>query len=345
YPIDNPSDRFILLDDLARVKTEMYEMFDDLVTVISRDSDFKFDDTTRRTVIGFFIQRVIERVYEVMIDHYKPENVMVVGGLHYNVKLNNLIMKSIPGVFCAMPLAGDQGAAIGLYRKLNGTLKMPTLCIGRRNLIVPETTKTIGVRTTSELVDAVVDRVSRDDVVQVVAGNMEFGPRALCNTSTFALPKECNVDLINHVNGRNTVMPMAPVMLRRNLDCFFSPEQYSRVVGSDKYMILTYDYHHDKVEKYLGVAHRYPLSNRYSGRPQVVDTSDGYIYDVLDRLESKTRVKAIINTSFNVHGRPIVFSVEDAVDDHKYQREQLRSSDISKDMLSLVILEGENEIV
>ena len=42
-------------------------------------------------------------------------NVIVCGGPFYNVKLNNSIFEAIDGLFCAMPLAGDQGAAIGLY--------------------------------------------------------------------------------------------------------------------------------------------------------------------------------------------------------------------------------------
>jgi len=57
-----------------------------------------------------------------------------------------------------------------------------------------------------------------------VSGNMEFGPRALCNTSTLSLPYAENVEIINSLNKRNTVMPMAPVCLSKNLIYLFNPE-------------------------------------------------------------------------------------------------------------------------
>ena len=52
-------------------------------------------------------------------------------------------------------------------------------------------------------------KLQKNEIVQVVSGNMEFGPRALCNTSTLSLPYVENVEIINSLNKRNTVMPMA----------------------------------------------------------------------------------------------------------------------------------------
>ena len=151
-----------------------------------------------------------------------------------------------------------------------------------------------------------------------MSGNMEFGPRALCNTTTLALPLQENVELINKMNNRSTIMPMAPVMLKENLDYFFNKEDYEKVIGSLEYMIVTLDYKdNDLDEFYDGIMHKYPLEERYSGRPQVITNENSIIYKILRRMEPDW--KALINTSFNIHGRPIVNTMENAMTDYEYQ--------------------------
>jgi carbamoyltransferase len=143
---------------------------------------------------------------------------------------------------------------------------------------------------------------------------MEFGPRALCNTSTLALPTAENVDIINQLNERNTVMPFAPVILEENLSMF---EDSERIIGSLQYMIMTLDYKFDPSPELMGVMHKYPMMHTYSGRPQVIPMSSTKpIRDILIGL--KTYTQALINTSLNVHGRPIVYSLADAIDDFEF---------------------------
>ena len=47
--------------------------------------------------------------------------------------------------------------------------------------------------------------VKRDKIVNFVKENMEFGARALGNTTTFALPCLENVEYINHINKRHSL--------------------------------------------------------------------------------------------------------------------------------------------
>ena len=118
-------------------------------------------------------------------------------------------------------------------------------------------------------------------------------------------------------------MPMAPVMLEKNLSYFFNKDQYSRVIGSDRFMILTYDYKADvDYQKYGGIMHKYPTEDLYSGRPQVIynDCKNIVIKKILEALDAHD-VKAIVNTSYNFHGCPIVFSEQDALDDFKKETE------------------------
>jgi carbamoyltransferase len=314
-----PDEKYINIEELRDSKKYFYDVFNEINKIFkckSKDS--------LRSIIGYFVQKVIEEINIYFIQKYGMENVALSGGLYYNVKLNNKILKTIPGKLSVIPLAGDQGAAIGLYYKYNYSFKFKDLLWGKREI----------ENISNYNISHIVNKLKNDEIVQIVCGNMEFGPRALCNTSTLCIPNKENVGLINYINGRNTVMPMAPVILEKNLAEFFEKDQFSRVIGSDRFMIITYDYKNNPGDFYGGAAHKYPMIDRYSGRPQVITDRNSYIYKVLLELD-KSNIKMLINTSFNVHGKPIVYSEIDAINDFDYQKQ--RSKDRNNKPIHLLI--------
>jgi len=316
----NHSSDYINIDELQQTKEVWYQDFENMVECL----DVRMDENIKRIVVGYYIQKIIEGVHVLIIEKFNIKNVILTGGIYYNVKLNNKIMNEIEGDICICPVCGDQGAAIGLYEFQKNNFPFDSLLWGKRDEITditvdyPDYIKCVGNQ--DEMVDGVVEKLMDDKIVNIVFGNMEFGPRALCHTSTLALPTKKNVEYINHLNKRNTVMPMAPCILYEYIDHFFKAEQFTRVIGSDQYMILTYDYKIDYCEEYGGIMHKYPLINKYSGRPQIVVDRDSTIYKILKRMEDKT--KALINTSFNIHGKPIVFTVDQAMEDFFFQFER-----------------------
>ena len=64
--------------------------------------------------------------------------------------------------------------------------------------------------------------------------------------------------------------------------------------------------------------HKKPLEDSFTGRPQIVDISE-FVYEVLDLVEQITDYKALVNTSFNVHGRPIAFDTISILQNYEYQ--------------------------
>jgi predicted NodU family carbamoyl transferase len=305
-------EEIIDLNGLNQARRFFYNNFDSLCNSVKINSVYD-----KRVVIGYYVQSILEKVHSYLLDKYKVKNLILNGGVYYNVKLNNHILNTIKGKLCINPLAGDQGNALGLSHDF----ELKGLCWGERTL-KPFTSE----RTDIEYIDneeAYVEKVYRklinNEVVNVVTGSMEFGPRALCNTSTLALPLSNNVDFINSINHRNTVMPMAPVLKKENLPFLFN-NQFNRVIGSDKYMIITYNYTpYTPIEMYRGVMHNYPLSDEwFSGRPQVIDDKSTAIYKILSKLDDDGW-KAIINTSYNTHGRPINYSINDCLEDFDNQ--------------------------
>jgi len=284
-----------------------------------------------RIVVGHYIQELIEGVVLKMIEKYSMKHLALAGGIFYNVKLNNRALNAVPGLFTVVPLAGDQGCGVGMYEAHVGGFRWGDLKWGirpafkdwRSQVSTEDLAKYdshIRYYSSSQQDQAVFDTVAAleaDELVNVVKSRMEYGPRALCSTTTLAIPTTSNVEIINDVNERDTVMPMAPVMLSSEISEFFDSTRSARVIGSDRFMILTYDYVSPDLQNYGGVAHKYPDVAVWSGRPQLVDSNDTFMTSVLMKINARS--KALINTSFNAHGRPIVYALDSTLDSFKFE--------------------------
>ena len=287
----------------------------------------EIDDPTQwrgRVIISYFVQSVLERVLNYIIQETGAENLILAGGVFYNVKANMIASNSVSGKTCIMPLAGDQGATLGLYYFHNRDFIMPSnLTWGHRDelsMIRPTDYDVVGLefRNTASAIGRIADCIDQHGMVNVVKGSMEFGPRALCNTSTIA--KADSIDIVNHINninGRNTVMPFAPVMMRNTYETIF--DNTHQIHKSEKFMITAMPYKDTFGEQYQGAAHKYTVDGAsfFTGRPQVLDPTDDHIMESV-----LAEHKVLINTSFNIHGVPIVYSVDDVIKSHMYQRQR-----------------------
>lgn len=328
----------INLEDLTNAKKYFYSIFESLIGILPESNIFDKTSDGARAAIGYFVQTVIEEVFVQIIKKEKISNLVLSGGCFYNVKLNNRILKEIPGILSIMPVAGDQGAPIGkLFFQENienyDLSKLFTFTFGKRNLSnISKYTKGLQKCFVCELNDDVIKEIAHllenNKIVNIVYGDLEFGPRALCHTSTLFKPLQINANINNAMNGRAEVMPTAPVILEKNLDYFFD-SSHKRVVGSDRFMIITYDYKIEYDKKFGGIMHKYPVSfdkkerikEKFSGRPQVIynEEQNPLMYGLLNYLDSKFDVRALTNTSFNVHGQPIVFNSRQIVDNYLFQ--------------------------
>lgn len=315
------------LEALADTKRSWSRHFDQVLEEVSPG----LGGRSLRIVIGHYIQELIEGVVTRMIDRHSIKHLALAGGIFYNVKLNNRALQKVSGLFSVVPLAGDQGCGTGMYEAFVGHFKWGDLKWGPRPKFengassiskadMEKYGKHIRYYSADDRERCVTDTVSaleNDELVNVVKSRMEFGPRALCSTTTLAIPSSSNVEIINDINERDTVMPMAPVMLHDVVSTFFDVRHSNRVVGSDRFMILTYDYVSPELSKYGGVCHKYPDVDVWSGRPQLVDPDDTFMTSVLSRIRDKS--KSLINTSFNAHGRPIVYALDSALDSFKFE--------------------------
>lgn len=296
---------------LPNVQIEINKILSSVLKKLEMENASEYD---KRVVISWFVQHVVEAVILTLTSMFDVRSLLVVGGLFYNVKLNHLLAQQIQGRFCAMPLAGDQGAALGVYNAYKGDLKWPGhLLWGHRDLSeVPTDVEGMYVYDDMDMLYLHMRReLKSKGWVNLVRGAMEYGPRALCNTSTIAIPDPSVTRDINRANNRTMEMPFAPVMTESQADEYFL--DCDKIHRSLEYMIVTRTYAPGSQVNVMGAAHHYPQENVYTGRPQI--TADPLMVALLNEFGP------LVNTSFNFHGVPIVRSPSQIIHTHQCQWE------------------------
>lgn len=158
-------------------------------------------------------------------------------------------------------------------------------------------------------IEAVASCLLSGKVVGVCNGPGESGPRALGNRSILALAnsKQTAAFVSMKLKGREWYRPIAPVMLSKNLE-YFTGEQNNYSLA--KYMLMDFSIKPTRQKEIEGVVHVDGTS-----RIQIIEerTQNPYLFDLLTYLDENKGIKALINTSFNAKGRPIVHTEKDAM--------------------------------
>lgn len=308
FGIEKDTDPVCSTAALSAVQFDINQRLAAVEGLIEEELERHLDQYSQRVVIAYFVQGVVEevmiRITRAHVCALETASLIVAGGLFYNVKLNHRLA-DITDELCVMPLAGDQGAGLGVYHAHEGLTWPGHLFWGLRDLnTVP---KIAGIHHLNE--NEALDYL--DDVrrpINVVRGAMEFGPRSLCHTATLAQPTHESVMAINQLNDRTTVMPMAPVMTEAQ--CMKYLNHCAGIVGSLEYMVVTRTVDRDLGEEIAGAAHYYDMHDKYTCRPQI--TREPFMIELLKN-------GPLINTSFNFHGEPILYSVDQIVKTHASQ--------------------------
>lgn len=146
--------------------------------------------------------------------------------------------------------------------------------------------------------------VAEGKIVGWVQGRMEFGPRALGNRSILADPRnKDNHKKVNLAKGRELWRPFAPSLLEEK-----GSELLEDFVPSP-FMLKSFSVKKEWRTRLAAITHTDGTT-----RPQTVtrDQNERY-YKLIREFYRITGVPAILNTSFNYAGEPVVSSPADAV--------------------------------
>ncbi|OGM56591.1 hypothetical protein A2955_02440 [Candidatus Woesebacteria bacterium RIFCSPLOWO2_01_FULL_37_19] len=164
------------------------------------------------------------------------------------------------------------------------------------------------VRKVTAMEKEIASLISNRKIVARFAGRMEWGARALGNRSILTHPQNLEGvrDINEQIKSRDFWMPFACSILSEKMDKYIINPK--KVAG--QYMILAYDTNKLGAEKLRAAIHQYD----FSVRPQeVMKKYNPRYHKLISEFEKLTGTGAVLNTSFNLHGYPIVCSPEDAL--------------------------------
>ncbi len=155
------------------------------------------------------------------------------------------------------------------------------------------------------IAEAVAGLLADSKIVGWFQGRAELGPRALGARSILADPRLADTkDILNaRVKFREWFRPFAPAVLAERCGELFEHSEPS------PFMLLVYPTREEQVKNLQAVTHV-----DGGARVQTVTRADNErYYDVIAAFGERTGVPAVVNTSFNIRGEPIVTTVADAL--------------------------------
>lgn len=254
-------------------------------------------------------------------------DVLVAGGVFMNVKANKRIAE-LPEVdnFEAFPSCGDETLPLGAFYKaaaeVYGDPEVKPLqhfylgdSIGEAEAkaAIEKYAQEHGYRYTHYTDDALLasdltDLLISGHPVARACGPMEFGARALGNRSILADPKNGDaVRVINQmVKKRDFWMPFAPVVLQERQHEYIENPKNLR----SPYMMMTFDTK-ENFRDMIAAVHNADLTCRAQ---LLIPEQNSELYRIMQNFSQKTGRGVLLNTSFNLHGFPIVRTALEALD-------------------------------
>lgn len=247
------------------------------------------------------------------------------GGVALNSVANGRIKRESPfeDVYI-QPAAGDAGGALGaaLYA-WHVLLKKPRSFVmehgfwGKRyradrtrQALEDAGLSYVAPSDRSELVDLMVEALTRERVVGLYQGRFEWGPRALGNRSILADPRPTSMkDKINSmIKFREPFRPFAPVVPESSAARLFEGMKDAESYLPARFMLAVMPWRPEVRDEVPAVNHM------GTGRLQTIRRDDNpTYYDVVKGFGQATGTEVLLNTSFNLRGEPIVASPSDAV--------------------------------
>lgn len=276
-------------------------------------------------------QRLVEEYLSNWVSHairkFGINQVAVGGGIFLNVKAN-MVISQLPEVerMYVCPTASDESNAIGAayygYEKICREKGIPFDPQGVKDLYLgPEYSdeeilneyKLYSFRNRTDIERVgnmereIAQLLARNFIVARFHGRMEWGARALGNRSILANPSDYRVvkKINEQIKNRDFWMPFAGTILsEREKDYLINPKSIPA-----PYMAISFNTTNRAQEDLVAALHPYD----YTTRPQVLKAGDNpSFYKIVKEFEKLTGIGGVLNTSFNLHGDPIVCSPRDA---------------------------------
>lgn len=317
YPIPDEENmllNFFEVEGLKiKAKHSTIKRFQELEKIKWRTPSERFAYMAQKT-----LEKHVLQLFKNAIEQTGIKKVCWAGGVASNIKLNRVIrLESGLKDWFVFPQMGDGGLAVGAALYVSHMLegikpkRINDVYFGldfSDEMIESELKKEdkIEFRKINNPEIVATDLLNKGNYVFWFQGRMEYGPRALGNRSILAPADSEEVkDFLNlMVKKREWFQPFCPSILEEDSNKIF--EDYDG--KPDRFMTMGYMLKRDLKKKYA------PVSNvDGSVRPQMVGRENEIYRKLLEEIKKVKGIGIVLNTSFNIHGEPIVCSPRDAI--------------------------------
>jgi carbamoyltransferase len=264
------------------------------------------------------LERIVFHLIDILNSIHPSERLCMAGGVALNCQMNGKIaQRSDIGELFIQPQAGDSGTALGaacyLYFSLTGQRSEPLRHAywgpGYSNGEVRAVLDRLKLpyRRLDDVTGETARLLEEGKIVGWFQGRSECGPRALGNRSILADGAIPGMnDLVNlHVKNRETWRPFAASILDKDHSAYIAARPFS------PYMLLSLPLTERGRRELRSASHVNGTT-----RPQIVSReTNPLFYALLEAFKRRTGKGALLNTSFNIKGEPIVNSPAEAIRD------------------------------
>jgi carbamoyltransferase len=257
----------------------------------------------------FLLEKTLLHVIKFHAKKSGKRKICLAGGVFLNCVANEKIaaLPEIDDVF-VQPASSDAGTALGAaclsYMKYEGNQKIncDSMALGTSysdseiELVLKESGLKYKKLNEEEMVLQLAKFIHEDKICAIFKGRMEFGPRALGMRSVLANPTSSkNKEKLNKIKDRESFRPVAPIVTSEAFNRYFEGHK-------NPYMLFTCRAN-DEAKKHLPSS----VHTDNSSRVQTINKNQNpFLHKVLLEIEQLTAHPCIINTSFNIQGKPIV---------------------------------------
>lgn len=258
------------------------------------------------SIQAIFQQGILEKITQLQ-EKIKANFLYYTGGCALNISTNaKLIYSKLFKDVYIPPACNDSGLSLGAAAFINwqhgNTIKKHRPYLNSyKSMELVEYSK--------ETIQEVAQQIMQGAIIGICNGYAEIGPRALGNRSIIARAdsKIITRKVSMECKNREWFRPIAPIMLERNAKKVTALDNIHHL---SKYMLLDFTIQSQYEHKLAGVIHQ-----NGTARIQTIyeKNENPFIYDLLNYLDENEDQLALVNTSFNRRGEPIVQSSEDAM--------------------------------
>jgi len=252
------------------------------------------------------IQTELERIvlkYVSNILKNKKRNLCVSGGVFQNTVLNSKILDLCPNLYVD-PFADDSGISMGAALWYSNKNKFINKKINNLNLgDLPDYNNLPSKKGYFIEPKDVAKIISEKNIVAIYQGKNELGKRALGNRSFLYDPRDQYAkEKINMLKNREWFRPTAGTVLHEYANEWFD------LKSKEETPFMSYVFNVKK-QDIPGVTH---VDN--TCRIQTLKKEQNFhYYNLINEFYKLTNVPILLNTSFNLAGKPLVNSVLDAI--------------------------------